>query len=154
MLTNGTVEGSYYSHLLSPRVVLPSFTPPGLHRHLFFTTFMFNIWHPLCFKLKNPPLRCQQGELANVSHDWGDEATPLPSTQTLSDIVEGHKIEAFTKIEEVELQHATKVCDTSIRVTESSQNNGGVPHQSPPRAPSPAPVVQEHVGSGQQQVED
>jgi hypothetical protein len=33
----------------------------------------------------------------------GDEAAPTPSTQVMPNIVEGHEIEAFAEIEEVEL---------------------------------------------------
>jgi hypothetical protein len=47
-------------------------------------------------------------------------------------ITDGHKNKAFAEIEEVELQHATNVTDTSAGVIGSSGNNGGVPHQSPP----------------------
>jgi hypothetical protein len=35
-----------------------------------------------------------------------------------------------------------------------SQNNGGIPHQSPSRAPSLSQVIQEHARSRQHQVED
>jgi hypothetical protein len=37
----------------------------------------------------------------------------LPSTQTLADIAEGNEIEAFNKIKEVDLKHATNIVDTS-----------------------------------------
>jgi hypothetical protein len=43
----------------------------------------------------------------------GDEAAPLPSTQALPDIAKGQDIEAFTKIEEVELHDAVNVIGTS-----------------------------------------
>jgi hypothetical protein len=64
----------------------------------------------------------------------------------LPHIVEGHEIETFIEIEEVKLQHATNVADTSTGGIGSSQNNGGAPHQSPLQAPSPAQVTQEHAG--------
>jgi hypothetical protein len=49
--------------------------------------------------LTMPPRRINQRLLRP-----GDKATPLPSTQTLPHITEGHEIEAFAEIEEVELQ--------------------------------------------------
>jgi hypothetical protein len=54
-----------------------------------------------------------------------------PSTQVLLDIAEGHEVEAFIKIEEVELQHATNITGTSTEATNSSQNVGGTMHLSP-----------------------
>jgi hypothetical protein len=84
----------------------------------------------------------------------GDETAPLPSTQVLTQIAEGHEIEAFAKIEEVELQHATNVTSTSAGAVGSSQNSGGGLHQSRQWAPSPAQVMQEHTESGQHQIED
>jgi hypothetical protein len=43
----------------------------------------------------------------------GDEAAPLPSTKTLPHIIDGHEIEAFIEIEEVEPQHAANVAGNS-----------------------------------------
>jgi hypothetical protein len=98
-----------------------------------------------------------------------DEAPPPPSnqaqppTQTLLGIIEGHEHEAFTEIEEIQLQHATNIGDTSIGAagssqnvegTGSSQNDRGVPHHSPSRAPSPGQVIQEHIEFKKHQVED
>jgi hypothetical protein len=99
----------------------------------------------------------------------GDEALPQPSTiqnqpptQNLPGIAEGREHAIFTDIEKVELQHATNI-NTSATVIGSSQNsgsvdstqtNGGVLHQSPPRASSPIQVIQEHAEFEQHQVED
>jgi hypothetical protein len=48
--------------------------------------------------LTMPPRRISQ------RLSWpGEETEPLPSTQTLPNIDEGHEIEAFAKIKEVEL---------------------------------------------------
>jgi hypothetical protein len=85
---------------------------------------------------------------------------PLPSTQALPHITEGHEIEAFSEIKELELQHATNVADTSAGVASSRQNAGGTgssqdargtAHHSPLWTPSLAYVVQEQAGSGQHQ---
>jgi hypothetical protein len=51
---------------------------------------------------------------------------PLPCTQILPHIDEGHKIKAFIGIEEVELQHSTTIAGTSAEAAVgSSQNDGG-----------------------------
>jgi hypothetical protein len=54
----------------------------------------------------------------------GDEATPLSSTQSPPHIDEGHKIEAFNKIEEVEQQHVATTADTSAGAVMGSSQNG------------------------------
>jgi hypothetical protein len=84
----------------------------------------------------------------------GEEAAPLPSTQSLPHITEGQEIEAFFEIKEVDLQHAANVVGTSAGATGSSQNARGASHQSPQWVPSPAQVVQEHEQPGQHQVKD
>jgi hypothetical protein len=61
----------------------------------------------------------------------GDEAAPLPSTQTLPAIDEGHEIEAFIEIEEVELQQAANIVGSFAGAVSSSQNARGTSHQSP-----------------------
>jgi hypothetical protein len=43
----------------------------------------------------------------------GEETAPPPSTQTLPHIDEDQEIDAFTEIEEVELQHAANIVGTS-----------------------------------------
>jgi hypothetical protein len=89
----------------------------------------------------------------------GDEALPQPSTiqnqpptQNLPGIAEGREHAIFTDIEKVELQHATNINTSAIVIgssqnsgsVDSTQTNGGVLHQSPPRASSPIQVIQEH----------
>jgi hypothetical protein len=98
----------------------------------------------------------------------GDEALPQTTTQNeppiqnLPDITEGLGHTAFTDTEEVELQHATNnnasTTPTGSRKntggTGSTQTNGGILHQSPPRASSPIQIIQEHAKLKQLQVED
>jgi hypothetical protein len=67
-----------------------------------------------------PPRRVSQHLSRPVN-----EATPLPSTQTLPHIDEGQEIEAFIEIQEVELQHTTNIVGTFVgAVAGSSQNYG------------------------------
>jgi hypothetical protein len=83
-----------------------------------------------------------------------------PYSNPLPNIAEDHEIKAFTKIEEVELHHAPHVIDTFVGAagsaggTDSSQNNGDIPHHSLSQAPSPAQVIQEHATFDQHQVKD
>jgi hypothetical protein len=63
--------------------------------------------------LTMPPRRISQ-------HLSRPGATPLPSTQVLLDIAEGQEVEAFTEIEEVELQHTANVTGTSAKAAGSS----------------------------------
>jgi hypothetical protein len=72
-----------------------------------------------------PPMRISQCLL----HPW-DQATPLTFTQVLLDNTEAQDVEAFAKIEEVELQHAVNITGTSTEAAGSSQNAGGASHQS------------------------
>jgi hypothetical protein len=93
----------------------------------------------------------------------GNEASSQPSTtQDLPVIVEDLEHIAFGNILEVELQHAannntfTTVTRSSqnVRGPDSTQTNGGILHQSPPRAPLPIQVIQENAELEQLQVED
>jgi hypothetical protein len=75
--------------------------------------------------------------------------TNYPSTQTLPTITVGLKHLAFDDIPEVEQHQPTNNISTTAPVanqngggTSSTQTNGANPHQSPPQAPSLAPVIQ------------
>jgi hypothetical protein len=86
---------------------------------------------PTIFQAKKITLMMPPRRLSQRLLRLGDEATLAPSTQVLPDITEGQEIEAFAKIEEIELQHATNVVGTSAGAAGSGQNAGGVSHHSP-----------------------
>jgi hypothetical protein len=82
-------------------------------------------------------------------------------TQNLSTITEGLEHTAFVDAPEVKLQHLTNN-NTSTTApgsshnlggTSSTQTNGGVPHQSPPRAHLLIQIIQDNVELEQIQME-
>jgi hypothetical protein len=83
-----------------------------------------------------------------------------PSTQVLPTITEGPEHPGFGNILEVQLHELTNNLSTTTGSsqngggTSSTQTNGGGLHQSPPRAPSPAQVIQGDAELDQVQVQD
>jgi hypothetical protein len=85
-----------------------------------------------------------------------------PTTQNLSTIAEGLEQAAFHDVPEVELQHpannntSTTAPRSSHNLggTNSTQTNGGAPHQSLLWAPSLIQVIQDNAELDQIQVED
>jgi hypothetical protein len=83
------------------------------------------------------------------------------STQNVSTITEGLDHATFVDAPEVKLQHLTNNNTSTIapgsshnlKGTSSTQTNGGVPHQSPPRAPSLIQIIQDNAELEQIQME-
>jgi hypothetical protein len=82
-----------------------------------------------------------------------------PSTQTLSTIIEGSEQQTFDDIPKLQLHQPATTSTIAAGSsqngggTNSTQTNGGDPHQSPPRAPSPVQVIQGDTKFDQIQVQ-
>jgi hypothetical protein len=141
VLIDETPMSNYCPHLLS----LSPLSYPRL--------FSPNIWHPPCSKLEDNPDNATR--MNQPTCPFRLSSTPnlclKPSTQILSTIVEGSEHSNFSNIPKVHLHQPTNMSTTAAGSSQngegasSTQTNGGAPHQSPLRAPSPIQVIQPDV---------